>query len=160
MNSVRLLTISMLAIMFFPVYNFAESDSEVQELKNVVLKLSEIVAEQEKRLNNLEILLNVKNMSPSQSFKPNKKLLGNQGKALIPMWHDPSSWKKIRYGMTQQQVLPILGKPTSVEKIGNQVKYVYEGVVKGSGFVKGSVLFFDNRVLIGAGVEQPTFLSK
>ena len=67
-------------------------------------------------------------------------------------WQRPDKWHRVRMSMSKQEVLDILGKPTS-QLLG--YSYEYRGQVRGTGLVEGRVLFDPgNRVV---HVEVPHF---
>jgi hypothetical protein len=72
---------------------------------------------------------------------------------LVPPWMDRSNWSCVQKGMSERQVLSILGKPTSI-KPGVYRKLFYRGEVDGSGFVSGNIWLADDRVQI---VNIPVF---
>lgn len=80
------------------------------------------------------------------------------GVAPTGAWMTPSSWDRIQAGMSERQVISILGQPTSREV--NYIDYVtlyYRGEVARSGFVSGNVeLNNDDRVLF-SGINKPIF---
>jgi hypothetical protein len=66
------------------------------------------------------------------------------------LWKDKDNWKKLRRGMSYEQVRSILGPPSSRESIF----WYYEGSVNGSVSVTGKVAF-GNRQLISS--DAPVF---
>ena len=55
-------------------------------------------------------------------------------------WMTATAWARIRLGMSERQVISILGPPTSREvNIIDTVTLFYRGEVVGSGFVSGNV---------------------
>ena len=73
-----------------------------------------------------------------------------------PKWHTPSNWDRIKDGMSETQVISVLGSPTSTESIGaGEYSYLfYRGEVPGSGFVSGNVRLTYDRVW---EVNKPVF---
>src|SRR5438034_9453869 len=71
-------------------------------------------------------------------------------------WKVPLNWDKVRYGMSERQVISILGQPTSVEEPirGGLRTLFYRGEVGSSGFVSGNVQLSDDRVYL---VNKPVF---
>ena len=69
-------------------------------------------------------------------------------------WKNPSSWNGVSNGMSERQVISILGKPTSAENVGSFRTLFYRGDVAGSGFVSGNVKLDEDRVWI---VNKPVF---
>lgn len=161
MRRVKILLLLILAIISFSNPCLGQPDDEIQRLRNDLRQLTERVAAQEKRIANLEQYVDANGSSDkapaAQDAQPiHGRTQSNQNP---PLWHNPANWRKVAVGMTQQQVLVILDKPTSVGDYGNYVAYIYEGEVVGSGYVKGSVNFFGNRVGYG-GIDVPVFLNR
>lgn len=70
-----------------------------------------------------------------------------------PEWHTPSNWDRIKDGMSEKQVISILGRPTSTKNILYRTLF-YRGEVTGSGFVSGNVELWNDRV---RQVNKPVF---
>lgn len=70
-----------------------------------------------------------------------------------PEWHTPSNWDRIKNGMSEKQVISILGRPTSTKNILYRTLF-YRGEVTGSGFVSGNVELWNDRVW---KVNKPVF---
>ena len=73
-----------------------------------------------------------------------------------PEWQTPSNWDRIKDGMSEKQVITILGRPTSTKSIGvgGYRTLFYRGEVTGSGFVSGNMQLKDDRVW---QVNKPVF---
>ncbi len=71
-------------------------------------------------------------------------------------WKNPDSWKRLKRGMSSQQVIGILGLPTRRELLPGTtyLTLFYEGRVSNSGHVVGKVALSDNRVY---SIEAPVF---
>ena len=71
-------------------------------------------------------------------------------------WMTATAWDRIRRGMSERQVISILGPPTSREvNVIDAVILFYRGEVVGSGFVSGNVYVTDeDRVL---SINTPVF---
>ena len=68
-------------------------------------------------------------------------------------WHSPANWDTIRIGMSESQVIAVLGRPTSIEGVVDRT-FFYRGEVPGSGFVSGNVKLTDDRVYV---INKPVF---
>jgi len=77
-----------------------------------------------------------------------------QDRADLPPWSRESSWKKIRIGMTEDEVLKLLGPPDSTREIGFTRRLIYKGEVPGRGFLKGVVKLSDGAV---SDLDLPDF---
>lgn len=63
-----------------------------------------------------------------------------------PAWHDRNSWTRVRDGMSAEQVIAILGRPTSTETVSSFTTLYYRGLAGYSGSVSGNVKLLDDRV--------------
>ena len=72
-------------------------------------------------------------------------------------WRSPANWDRIEEGMSEEQVVAILGPPTKrEEQFLSYLQLSYEGQVEGSGFVSGNITLERNQVA-GWMVEPPVF---
>ena len=73
-------------------------------------------------------------------------------------WKTPAAWNKIKPGMSERQVISILGTPTKSQDspAGTWKTLFYQGEVEGSGYVSGNVDVNrrDDRVI---AVNRPVF---
>ena len=58
----------------------------------------------------------------------------------------PAAWEKLRTGMTEQQVLDVLGYPTTSRGTGASKTLFYTVQVGASGFLSGRVVIVDKAV--------------
>lgn len=70
-----------------------------------------------------------------------------------PTWVDAAKWQRIRPGMSELDVLAILGPPTSMRMEGGARVLLYAMEIGASGFLGGSVRL-ENRSV--ASVQRPT----
>jgi hypothetical protein len=98
----------------------------------------------EKRIKVLEDLL-IPADSKAKTIAPKTTLGG---------WQNPSSWQKLKRGMSFGQVEEILGRPTT-DAVGSRDygKWYYEGNVNGS-IISGNVSFYSRQVSV---VFRPIF---
>lgn len=61
-------------------------------------------------------------------------------------WQIPSNWSRIKNGMSESQVIAILGNPTSNKDLGPYRTLFYRGEVAGSGSVSGNIELTQDRV--------------
>ena len=130
----------------------AAQDTTMEELKKSIILLKQIVEEQDKRIKVLE-----KEVSELKGTKP----IASSGEERTSEsaikqneWKVGSNWDKIKNGMSEMQVISILGKPTSVEELIPFKTIFYRGEVSVSGFVSGNVKLMDDRVW---QVNKPVF---
>ncbi len=64
----------------------------------------------------------------------------------IPPWHRASNWALIKAGMSEAQVVEILGPPTSVDTSIDTRILVYAPDSRSTSTLKGSVTLTDDRV--------------
>jgi hypothetical protein len=69
------------------------------------------------------------------------------------LWADASSWKQVRTGMSELEVINLLGPPTSMREENGSRVLLYAMEIGSSGFLGGSVTLRDREV---AEVRQPT----
>ena len=72
----------------------------------------------------------------------------------LPPWAREESWRKIRIGMTEDEVLELLGPPDSTREIGFTRRLIYKGEVPGRGFLKGVVKLSNGAV---SDLDLPSF---
>jgi hypothetical protein len=123
----------------FPVY--ADDAESIRQLRAVVDRLANEVASQELRIRNLEKGNVATPEIPGSALKnpsaPSDSLVA---------WRSPGSWVRLKVGMSESQVLAILGSPTSAKVLHEFKTIFYIGDVPGSGVVNGSIELKDGRV--------------
>jgi outer membrane murein-binding lipoprotein Lpp len=70
-----------------------------------------------------------------------------------PAWVDAAKWQKLLPGMSELEVIALLGPPTSMRSQGNQHVLFYALEIGSSGFLSGSVTLRDRVV---TGIQKPT----
>lgn len=123
---------------------FAQESEQGRQLRKEVDVLKGIVLEQNRRIEALERELGggTSVISPTITNEtPTKKI-----SSVRPSWHDGNSWGGVKKGMSEAQVISILGPPTSVETVGGFKTLFYRGEVSGSGSVSGNTKLQDDRV--------------
>jgi hypothetical protein len=130
------------------------NDEALTEIK----LLKRIVTEQDRRITELENALKglVYGTQKNALVQRPSTADNRQGAPSVAQpWKIPSTWSRIRDGMSQAQVVSILGKPTGIENsVTTYFTLFYRGPVPGSGFVSGNVKLVDDRV---NQVNQPVF---
>jgi hypothetical protein len=74
------------------------------------------------------------------------------GGLVTTTWVDASKWERLRPGMTELEVIGLLGPPTSMRAQGNERVLLYALEIGTSGFLGGSVTLRDRSV---AEVQKP-----
>jgi len=80
------------------------------------------------------------------------------GSAVTPapgsdQWIDAARWRQVRRGMSELEVIGLLGPPTSMREEGNARVLLYALEIGSAGFLGGSVTLRDRAV---TEVRQPT----
>jgi hypothetical protein len=70
-----------------------------------------------------------------------------------PQWIDAAKWRRLRQGMSELEVISVLGPPSSMREEGGARLLLYALEIGTSGFLGGSVALRDRVV---AEVRQPT----
>ena len=121
-------------------------DPRVDELTKETAQLKQQITDQEARIAELERA--VKFLQSAAPPMP----------APIPSptlaWHQPSKWSQIKTGMSEAEVVAILGPPTSVDSSIDQRTLLYAPDSKSTSALKGSVTLIDDRV---SAMTPPVF---
>jgi hypothetical protein len=132
-----------------------QRDRRVEDAIAEITLLKRVVAEQDRRIANLEKSLETSQFGavadPQGSGVPGS-VAGTQAVTSTP-WKTPSVWNLIKKGMSRAQVVAILGQPTSVDGRNYQT-LLYRGEVSGSPSVTGRVILVDDQVWL---VNMPVF---
>jgi len=111
---------------------------EITSLKQTVLKHEQRIAALEKAIARL--------LAPGNS--PLSKKTGKPKSITPGGWQVPSNWERIKKGMSERQVISILGQPTSVKNLSSYRTLFYRG------FISGKVELDDDQVWM---VRKPVF---
>ena len=123
---------------------FAQEADHERQLRKEVEMLKGTVLEQNRRIEALERKLPGETSAISPTVTNER---ATQSKALVsPPWHDGISWGRVKEGMSEAQVISILGPPTSLDVIGGDKTLFYRGVVSGSVSVSGNTKLHNDRV--------------
>ena len=129
-------------------------DTILEDIKNEIKLLKKTINEQNKRIERIEReLVNLKALLSLKvdSKKTQRRIVGST----VGGWKKKSNWARIRDGMSEKQVISILGKPTSIKDLGGGLRTLfYQGEVSGSGYVSGNVKLADDRVWL---INVPVF---
>jgi hypothetical protein len=146
-----------LVMMVTPSASFAqELEQRLDDAVAEITMLKRIIAEQDRRISELEKAIRLIQSSAVSAQKQEATLEKPSITQIFkPGWHSQAAWEKIKRGMSEPQVVAILGKPTSIDDIGaGHRKLFYRGEVAGSGFVSGNVSFSDDQVYF---ISNPVF---
>lgn len=133
-----------------------QSDVRLDALANELALMRRTLAEQEKRLSALEQAIKelrdeARPTTPGAELRRSRPSTSAQSR--VP-WQVPGNWDRVQFGMSDSQVMAILGPPTSVERVGSLRTLFYRGEVSGSGLVSGNVKLLEDRVYL---VNKPVF---
>ena len=140
--------------------SFAQTgDRRLEAALAEIALLKRTVADQGRRITALESALNSPRVSNRQgpTAQAGSALSAVEGeKKAEPAWFDSSAWKRIKNGMSYDQVVAILGKPTKVESLSPNYQTVfYQGSVRrGVASVTGTIVLSDDQVIV---VRIPAF---
>jgi hypothetical protein len=126
--------------------NFLES--EIQRLRNQL-------DEQNRRIERLEAALAQRGAAaPGRPTDRHPETTASSPKATGPQpWHSLENWERVTKGMTQEEVVKVLGEPTTVQSVDNYKTLFYSGVTRDGRTLNGLVNMRDERVV---AVKNPT----
>ncbi len=114
-------------------------DPRVDKLTMETEELKRTVADQDKRIAELEKTVK---MLQAAAAPP----LPQPIPAPPPPWKAPSSWNLIQAGMSEAQVVAILGPPTSVQSVQDSRTLFYQPDARSTSTLNGTVTLKDDRV--------------
>jgi hypothetical protein len=114
-------------------------DPRVDELTKETAQLKRTIADQGARIAELE-----KAVKALQAAAPP---LPSRIPSETPPWHRASNWSLIKAGMSEAQVVEILGPPTSVDTSIDTRILLYAPDSQSTSTLKGSVTLTDDRVI-------------
>jgi hypothetical protein len=113
-------------------------DPRVDELLKETAQLKRTIADQEGRIAELERTV--------KALQAAVKPLPTPIPSPTPPWHRASNWTLIKSGMSESQVIEILGPPTSVDASIDRRTLLYTPDANSTSTLKGSVTLIDDRV--------------
>jgi outer membrane protein assembly factor BamE (lipoprotein component of BamABCDE complex) len=136
--------ISVLAIVFClgmtSTTAWADDSARIRQLEDDVNILKQSIVKQGNRIDTLELQLST-TISPS-NYNPNLPTESDTSGG----WHNLTNWQHITHGMSERQVISILGQPTSFIDLLTMRTIYYRGKINGS-FVSGNIALDDDRVV-------------
>lgn len=114
-------------------------DPRVDALVTETAQLKTTIADQERRIADLEKAVKALQAAakpPAPQPIP----------APTPPWHSASNWDLIKTGMSEAQVIAILGPPTSVESVTDMRTLYYQPDSHSSTTLNGNITLMDDRV--------------
>jgi outer membrane murein-binding lipoprotein Lpp len=132
-------------ILWAPLAATSADDLKVSQLDQDVRDLRRQVQDQQRQIDALR----------TQLARPATTVTVNPATAPAAdphIWVDASKWQRIRLGMSELEVVGVLGRPTSMRGQEGQRVLLYAMEIGSSGFLGGSVTFRD-RVVVA--VQNP-----
>jgi len=113
-------------------------DPRIDELRKEAAQLKITIADQERRIAELERIVKALQVvaAPVPTAIPTP----------IPPWHLAPNWILIKKGMSQAQVVEILGPPTSVDSTVDVRTLFYQPDSRATTTLNGTVTLTDDRV--------------
>lgn len=121
-----------------PAAKTASKDPRVDKLTAQVVQLQHTVADQERRLAELETTV--------KALEAIVNPLPQPIPAPTPQWHSPQSWNQIRPGMSEAEVVALLGTPTRVLSVTDTRTLYYQPDPRSRSTLQGSITLQDDRV--------------
>jgi outer membrane protein assembly factor BamE (lipoprotein component of BamABCDE complex) len=141
--------LSLIASLLFLMSGLATAqtrDPRVDELTKEVTQLKSRIADQDARIAELEKAVKFLQSTAAPMPAPIP--------SVTPDWHRPSNWTQVKKGMSEAQVVEILGPPTSVDSSIDKRILLYTPDASSTSTLKGSVTLIDDRV---AAMTPPVF---
>lgn len=133
----------------------ADDAARISRLESEIRLLRTQIDEQQRRIARLEEELKRQARDPVVGTLPGRR--EDRPPAPSPgqrPWHAAESWTRVLRDMSAEQVIDVLGQPTSVESFGRYKTLFYRGTVAGTGEISGHVNLLDDRVV---AISQPAF---
>ena len=121
-------------------------DPRVDELTKETAQLKQRITDQEARIAELEKAVKFLQAAAAPVPTPIP--------SPTPPWHRPANWNLIKTGMSEAEVVSVLGPPTSVDSSIDQRILLYAPDSKSTSTLKGSVTLIDDRV---SAMTPPVF---
>jgi hypothetical protein len=134
----------------------ADDSARISRLETEIQQLRALVDEQARRIQRLEDEMKRRAAAPAPQPRPR---LGDMrtdapAPAVRRPWHGSAPWERVTKGMSEADVVGILGEPTSADAIGTLKTLFYRGAVPGGGQLSGHVNLKEGRVV---AVSKPAF---
>jgi len=120
-----------------PVFAAQADDLRVMKLEQDVRNLERTVQELSRQIGDLKLQLAM----ARGELRP-----GALPRVRATTWLDSSNWARVRFGMSESEVVQILGPPTSAREEKSARVLFYAMEIGNDGILGGSVTFRDGRV--------------
>ena len=124
-----------LIVLLAPSASIAADDLKVSQLEQDVRDLQRQVRAQSQQIDELRMQLGRPATQPGTS--PSAASVAST--ASVRTWVDASRWQRLKTGMSELEVIALLGAPTSMRMKDNDRVLLYAMEIGSSGFLSGSV---------------------
>ncbi|MGH8221381.1 MAG: hypothetical protein ACREQZ_00260 [Woeseiaceae bacterium] len=137
----------------------AHDSARISQLESTIQQLRIRLDEQQRRIERLEnelkgrtgeLLVPTIPRRPAGAAKATAKATA---KDPLP-WHSPEPWSLVKPGMSHEEVVAILGEPTSADSLDNYRSLFYRGTAPNGAELNGHVNLRDGQVV---AVKAPDF---
>jgi hypothetical protein len=129
----------------------ARLEQEVRQLQREVLNLSQLVSELRTRVErSAYATAPPAPVPPRATNESTRAAAANQADA---RWVDAGQWRQLRPGMSELEIIELLGPPTSMRAQDGERVLLYALEIGNSGFLAGSVTLRDRAAV---SIETPT----
>ena len=138
-----------------PVSAWSDDAARINFLESEIQRLRNQLDEQNRRIERLEAALAQRGaVVPGRTSDRRLDATAASPKATGPQpWHALENWQRVTKGMTQEEVVKVLGEPTTVQSVDNYKTLFYSGVTRDGRTLNGLVNMRDERVV---AVKNPT----
>ena len=143
--------LSLIAVLA-PMASFAADDLKVSQLEQDVRDLQRQVRAQAQQIDELRIQLGRPAVPPRVPSTGATSATSATSANSVGTWVDGSRWQRIKTGMTELEVIGLLGPPTSMRAKDSDRVLLYAMEIGSSGFLSGSVTLRDRVV---QGIQVP-----
>jgi hypothetical protein len=137
---------------------FADDAARVSRLESEIQQLRAQVDEQNRRIQRLEAELARRSGGSPSAAAPRRAASDDGARKPAPAgpqpWHSPAPWSRVGKGMSEDEVVALLGEPTAVESVEGFKTLFYRGATAAGASVNGMVNLRDERVV---AVVMPAF---
>jgi len=136
----------------------ADDTARISRLETEIQQLRAQLDEQNRRIQRMEAELGLRGGQPQPPAQREPQASGGRQSdtpaASGPQpWHAAPAWQRIQPGMTEAEVVAVLGRPTAAESVGALKSLFYRGLA-GRAELSGHVNLKDGRVV---AVSKPAF---
>ena len=127
----------------------ADDSTRINNLESEIQRLRTQVAEQNRRIQRLEALLEQGAIAipDYKSGRRTESAVSENAGVEGPLpWQSPEAWQHMAIGMSQEETIAILGEPTAVEAVDNYMTLFYSDGAAG-GEISGHVNLKDGFVV-------------